>query len=334
MTGPLQQLLLGMGFEDMAQTRAWRRIAVVRNYSPVPIPPGGAGFGFKFLLLDDAGRVEWFGRCGWGTPELMEHECRLLQVMQGDPELRHHTPEVRLLIDGSSTVQLSRYLGEADYDRLMRGISPAQWAADIRSILTLSELLMARLHAVAPELFPADIAAARLASLDADCHRLRQEGIDTDLLVRWRRLMDDVIPSLPPGLQHGDLWPANLLRVDGKWIFIDFTECGMVWMPGYDLLLMLCNSPGGFSTEWIAGGIPDSTDQWQQARRGLLRWFMERHGWSAEQAGVAMLYVLLHITAYRLREGMEEELSLSWKADLQRVDAFLRAGNPVSAIVA
>lgn len=319
-------MLARLGVGGMDRPDAWRRLIMVRNFTPVPPLPGPPTWGFKFLILGRTGTPEWFGRCGWGTPEVMRTESALLDALSADPVTAQHVPESRTARDGASMVQISRHLGPAAYHLTIRQRSAAQWAQDATAILTVCETVMARARAFPAGHFTADPVAFRRRQFEGDCDVLAAAGIDTSCLHRWRTLLDPLLVTAPCVLQHGDLWPANVLKAEGRWWLIDFTECGMVWMPGYDLFLLLVNSPTGFSTAWIAPTPGVALDSWDAARQQVMAQFVRRHMLSAHQLGLLLLYFLVRLTAHRLRPGVPAELSSHWLAEIRRVDAFLEAG--------
>lgn len=333
MTAPLLQALRRMGVVEAAKPDAWEALMLMKNASPVPPRSSEVVWGFKFLLGNEQGDPAWFGRCGWGSPEAMERECKLLLALQADPATAKHTPEVRVELNGHRTIQVSRHLGHSAYHLAFRKLSPAEWARDVDEILVIAESVLAKLYINSPEIFPLDPLAYRRAALLQDCGVLRKNGLAAVSVDRLYRYVADNLDTLPVQLQHGDLWPTNVLQAQQQWWLIDYTECGLVWMPGYDLFMMLMNHPRGFSTSWIANDDQRSaTDRWDEARKNIIRQFIKRHNMNKLQLSTALLYSLMHLAAYRMRDGVAKHLSAYLKDKLADVDRFLHSGNPLESI--
>lgn len=333
MTSPLLEALKRMGLPEAAEPNAWETLMLIKNASPVPPREGEVIWGFKFLLANSNGEPAWFGRCGWGSPETMERECRLLLALQADPATARYTPEVRVELNGHRTIQVSRHLGHSAYSLTIRKLSPSQWAQDVNEILVIAESTLARLQANIPEIFPADPSAYRHQALLRDCRVLKENGLPVTSVNRLLHHVEQHINSLPVQLQHGDLWPANVLYTSDRWWLIDYTECGMVWVPGYDLFMMLINHPGGFSVSWIARDQnTPGPDRWDDARNSVIQQFCERHRVNKLQLSVMLLFSLIHLAAYRMRDGVALHLGTYWKDKLVQVDQFLADGNSLESI--
>lgn len=333
MNSPLLDALSRMGLPEAQTPEAWKALMLVRNFSPVPPLSGEVIWGFKFLLGNPKGDPAWFGRCGWAPPDTMERECQLLLALQAEPSTSRHTPEVRVDLNGHRTVQVSRHLGHSAYTLSLPQLSPTQWTRDVDEILTLSERIMSTLKTSAPNLFCENPAEARRESFGKDCKVLRLNGIQSSIVDRLEAAVIEHIDNLPVLLQHGDLWPANVLRAEERWWLIDYTECGMVWVPGYDLFSMLINQPTCFSTSWIAPEKRPRTDMWDKARRAIIKQFCVRHGLNSLQLSITQLYSLLHIAAYRMRDGVSEKLGSYWKHKIIEVDKYLTNKNSIDTLV-
>lgn len=322
-----------MGLPEAAEPNAWETLMLIKNASPVPPREGEVIWGFKFLLANSNGEPAWFGRCGWGSPETMERECRLLLALQADPATARYTPEVRVELNGHRTIQVSRHLGHSAYSLTIRKLSPPQWAQDVSDILVIAESTLARLQANIPEIFPADPLTYRHQALLRNCRVLKENGLPIACVDRLRHHVEQHCDSLPVQLQHGDLWPTNVLRANERWWLIDYTECGMVWVPGYDLFMMLINDPTGFSTSWIAWDHKlTKPDRWDETRSSIIKQFCERHGVTKLQVSVMLLHSLVHLAAYRMRDGVPLHLSSYWKDKLVQVDRFLADGSSLESI--
>jgi Ser/Thr protein kinase RdoA (MazF antagonist) len=104
---------------------------------------------------------------------------------------------------------------------------------------------------------------------------------------------------MPRELQHGDLWPDNVLRHAGGWQLIDFAEFGDVNVPLYDLWHMIRYRPRGR----IARMRPFA-NRWDAVRRQLISSEMRRLQLSPAEIGATRLFYLVHMAAYRTRHGV------------------------------
>lgn len=333
MTEKLIEALSKLGVLDSKSQHAWESVVVVRNYAPVPPLPGAPPFGFKFFVLGRDGNPAWFGRCGWATSDAMAAECALLGALGNDELAMQHTSESRALLDGPTTIQVSRSLGRTGYNRHLLGRSPAQWVRDCDEVLRLSEAIMARLFEKNRDLFSRNPREQRQRQIVSDLELLVSRGFPEDLARELAHAFEQREEVLPPVLQHGDLWPANILYSNSRWYLIDFTECGMVWTPGYDLMLLLSNGPDGFKTDWIGGLETREGSPWLDARAAVLAAFMKRHAIDESLMGELLLRALVRITAYRMRPGLPSHLSAHWASELKRTVAEWSVHREFSRIV-
>ncbi|GAB1342525.1 phosphotransferase [Gemmatimonas sp.] len=333
MSNTLFTALHEMGLGELRGDDAWRRLVMVRNYSEVPPRSSSTPLGFKFIVNNARGEPKWFGRCGWDTPAAMRNECNLLHALTADSETARHVPEVRSVHLAETSVQVSRHLGVPAYDQQLRTRTPAQWAAECTEVLQLSERVLARTQATSPALFDKDPAQARLRQVERDLAVLGQRGVDSAMLERLQATLVGTVQELPLVLQHGDLWPANVIRANGRWWLIDFSECGLMWTPGYDLFLMLINSPAGFDTSFLAPTGNSQQDSLSASRRQVVAQFAGRHGYSPRTMGLMLVHFLVRITAHRMRPGLSASLSEHWRAELRRLDEFLGNGGSLERVL-
>jgi Ser/Thr protein kinase RdoA (MazF antagonist) len=323
MTNALFSALRDLGIDEVHGRDAWRRLVVVRNFTEVPPRSSLTPMGFKFVVHDGHGAPRWFGRCGWDTSAAMRAECALLAALGRDPVTAQHVPESRAAEVGDTMVHVSRHLGPVAYDRHLSTRTAHEWAAETDEILRLSERMMVHVTNAAPPVFTYDPHERREAQLEQDLLLLQQSGLDAHLVQWFRTNLSPSLRQLPAVLQHGDLWPANVLRAENRWWLIDFSECGIMWIPGYDLFLLLVNGPAGFDTSWIAPAPVASRDQWNLARWSTIAAFARRHAFSSHTMGELLLHFLIRLTAHRMRPGLSRELSRHWREELTRIGTFL-----------
>lgn len=338
MNTELRGLLESLGVETGSRGNAWERAILVLNFGAVPpigdASVGGVFSGFKLVLLDARERPAWFARCGRADDAGVAQEAALLERLAADPIAARFVPGVRIGRSEHLLVQVSPYLGSDSYSKRVAQRSANAWGRDLLDILRIDELVLERAIAAAPDLLEMATPRALEQSVERDFSRLLERDIaDTETIELLRGAIEP-LKRFPPALQHGDLWPPNILRHGGRWWLIDFAECGQVWAPLYDAFHMLSNGPpGSADREWYALGEGARPDHWGEVRYAILRELAGRIGLSEAQVGAALTYYLIHLSAYRLRPGVERVYSVRLTQELMRVAACLRAGKPLSQLV-
>ena len=332
MNDELRALLTLLGVEGLESPDAWKRVLMVLNHGCVPARHGMPDWGFKLLILDDQGRPEWFGRCSWTSRVEMERETTVLEALTADPYGRERIPEVRTGHTPRLFLQISRHLGVRAYGGALPRRSPRQWSDDVAGIVDVSEALMARATVLLPELRTHSTADARQSSVRADLARITAAGVSSEALSGVAAALDRV-RDLPFTLQHGDLWPANVLRRDGRWWLIDFAECGFVWVPLYDVFHMLHNAPPAARHAWYGSEHERVMDEWSRTRWSLLRRFAGALGLSRRDVGTCLVFYLVHLAAYRLRPGVPLMWSTRLLESIERVGRQLAAGAEVEHLL-
>jgi len=320
----LLHCLRDIGFPGVDSPDLWRRVVMVVNYGRVPARLSEPEKGFKLLLLDESGETCWFARCGWASPEAMEQEAGLLASLCHDPLAALHVPESRVARGSTLFLQASRYLGDSSYLAVLADRTPHQWETEVGAILDIAERLMLAARGAHAPLRTAPDAGARRAQIDSDLATLLAEGVTERAVEELRRALVGA-EQLPSELQHGDLWPANVLWAHDRWWFIDFTECGMVWSPLYDAFHTLTYAPDPAAAHWYA--VDRTTDTWGEVRLHLFHRARGRRGLDTRAGGMALAYYLTHLTAYRLRPGVPREISAGLRRELERVGDFLSTHN-------
>ena len=307
---------------------------MVVNYGQVPRRVTEPDRGFKLLLLDERGRTQWFGRCAWASLPAMRREVDVLLQLREDPFAARHIPETRVTNRPPLFLQVSRYLGDVSYGRTYDTLAPAEWGNDVREIEALSQRLMQTATERVPILSESPGITQREWVLEGDLRTLRDSGFDRALV---RMLERAVMPAAnaTAELQHGDLWPANVLRAEGRWWLIDFAECGVVWTPLYDLFHLISTPPARATRRWYGEQL-DRSDAWTVARFGALKDAAIPRGLDVTTVGSCLVYYLLHLTAYRMRPGVPADISTENRVELERMAQWLlrHDGNPTDLLAA
>lgn len=332
MNDELLRLLTLLGVEGLESRDAWRRLVMVLNDGSVPARPGVPPVGFKLLLLDERGAPEWFARCSWTTRAEMLRETAVLETLTHDALCRRHIPEVRTAHTERIFVQLTRHLGVQAYSGAIQSLAPPAWTRDVLEIASLTRRMMAQAEQLLPALRTQRTVDDRQRAIAADLARVEAAGLGAIPLQALREALESV-RGVPFLLQHGDLWPGNVLRQHDRWWIIDFAECGAVWVPLYDVLHMLHMAPKQARQLWYATAPAGRPDAWTTARRAIAHRLAAEQGLSPCQLGACLVFYLVHLCAYRLRPGVPRQWSAPLLQVLDRVGGALASGVALDALV-
>jgi fructosamine-3-kinase len=96
---------------------------------------------------------------------------------------------------------------------------------------------------------------------------------------------------VPGRLQHGDLWPANVLRRGDSWWLLDYELFGEVRVPLYDALHLLRTSDRirrPRAETWVASLMDETAET--AATRAILGRAAQRHGLTPAEVAAAFVY--------------------------------------------
>ncbi|MEO8031329.1 MAG: phosphotransferase [Gemmatimonadota bacterium] len=307
MNRALRVLLDGLAEDpDPRLRRAWSSVIMHRNVGAIPVSELPAGEfnwnrGFDLLLLDRDGRQTHVCKVRPARDLRARNEALVMAAMRLDPEVSSLLPPSYYRSVPDLQVLVTAFLPGRPYQHRLRLISAADWLSDMREVLPLSCRFSARAAELIPSLSghgdPLDLS---LQTADEFSY-LAGLGIESDKLMTLRRRLEAMAP-LRASLQHGDLWPANLLHDRGSWSLLDFEAFGRIKVPLFDAihLLRTCleiRTGEQDSPLWlrrVLGPQPDS-----KACRQLMMEAAQREGVSAEQA----VGVLIHYWAVFARRS-------------------------------
>jgi phosphotransferase family enzyme len=341
MNRELQDLLVEAGYTEASSPDAWTRIIVMNNYGSVPRPSGISGEfaqkGFKLLLLGADGRPSHFARCGAANDHALERECRLLETLCRASGLSRIIPESHCVSSPVVRVQLNSYVPGPTYERFVARQSARDWTRCIGEILDARGQVSSRAGELFPDLLAGGPIVAPLEEAMPHFNRLREAGIEPNYLT----VLEDAlgaVPPLPRVLQHGDLWPANVIRYEGSWWLIDFAEFGHVQVPLYDAFHLLESNPGRRDPRnrhaWLTLGNGAIEDEWTDASRAVVSAAAKATALDLDQVGAALVYYLVHLSAYRLREGVPREFGENYIRELRRVAMQLQRDPSLERLIA
>jgi hypothetical protein len=206
-------------------------------------------------------------------------------------------------------MSISTYVPGRLLDSMMPGLPPAELGVALREILEAAETVSTHYAIVEPAVFRGqthiELAAEpewAFGALPPSLLAPGQVSVVRQALAsagRVRRV-----------LQHGDLWPRNILRHEGSWKLLDFDSFGRIQVPLYDAfhLVRHCwalrqRTRRGVG-EWVRASakLPNHRPSWieslcspgaAQVYQRTLGWARQRHGLSdAEAVGTLAFYLI------------------------------------------
>ena len=314
---------------------------MVQNYGTIPPAVEKHGFyvwnrGFNLLLLGRDGVPRYFCKCRPTADHNLARETAVLQALNRDAELSGVAPWTRGARCEELQLQVSEYIPGQSYTQTVPRLGENAWTASMGEILALARRVSSR----APSLVPDLLAGAGLVALhDGVAEALGElaaaglsEGQLGALEAALRRA-----GTLPRLLQHGDLWPANVLWHRGSWRLLDFESFGRVQVPLYDVYHFV-------RTCWflrqprldVAGAWLDclaSDDGAADPCRRTMRREARELGLNAAQAIGALVYYLVDIAAQFHKRGLPRSFWEPLALEVRRVADALNAGTPLEELV-
>ena len=301
----LERLLAECGFRWTGHI--WNRAIMIRNYGSVPefpgVPPDSAKRGFRLVLLGDDGTATHFARCDAAENAQFRRECAVLAGLQDVPSLAGTIPPIRTASAGAMRVQVMPFVRSPSFTDLISPLFPDRWLRDTQEILDLTRRVAVEVDRVLITQRERGSSVSVVAEADRDLRRLENFGIPVQSLHAIRGAFSEVRP-LPRQLQHGDMWPDNVLRHARGWQLIDFAEFGDVHVPLYDMWHMIGYRPRGRLAR-----LPFNSDRWESAAHRLIASEANRLELSPAEIGATRLYYLVHMAAYRIRHGVAFEFA-------------------------
>ncbi len=299
MNAELRRLLTEAGFEGALDPDTWSRAVVIRNFGAVPpvqgLPADTFLRHFKLLLLDRRGRPTHFARCGAADDSAFERETRALEELSADPALAHFVPRTRGAASETIRVQVSAFVPGPSFASMVDIRDPKTWERAAVEIVAVAETVGRRAEALLPELVAegpqVQLATAAAPKLEA----LAAAGVPSTYIGALRSAFESV-PPLRRALQHGDLWPANVIRHAGSWWLIDFAEFANAQVPMYDVFLFVDHT-------WHMLGPGAAAHEWREASQRVMATVAERLRLGPIEVGGAAAYYLVHLSEQRLHHG-------------------------------
>ncbi len=330
MNGTLGGLLAQAGFPRTNETDLWRRAILLHNAGAVPQPDSGGtatavSRGFHLLLLDKRDSPSHFAKCRTAEDRVFERESRLLSVLSRDPTLGSILPLSGSASSETMRVLVSVWVAGDTFERVGPGLSSREWYSAARSILTAADLVSQRAEVLLPDLLTGDSELTPGEELARQLTSLAAAGVDRSTVEPIANALQQA-PRLPRHLQHGDLWPGNVVGWNGSWWLLDFEAYGKVQFPLFDVYQLLRSSPiVGHAVPATQAGVAGPAG-WDPGRFELLRHFASQLELTPEQTAAAYLCYLVAMTSRLHRTDDANSYGLPYLEELRQAAAALQGG--------
>jgi len=307
---------------------------ILQNYGAIPPAVRKSGYyvwnrGFNVLLLGPDNAPRYFCKCRPIADANLERETTVLQAFNRDPDLRTVVPRTSGVRDGEVQLQVGEFIRGRPYEYTVARLTERAWVASMGQILDVARTVSTRAGSLLPGLLSAPAPATLRAAATDALTELGAAGLAEDAL----QVLDRALAragSVPPLLQHGDLWPANVLGHHETWWLLDFETFGIVQVPLYDVYHFVRNCwtlrepDAAASTAWVTRLASDAPDA-ELCRRTILYQARQLGLGPTEAAGVLAYYVV-DVTAQFMRRGARRTI---WEPLMREVRAaadLLRGG--------
>jgi hypothetical protein len=342
----LAELLVAAGCGTAASMEAsWSRFVMVYNVSR--IPRGGsrngprrhgvgvAHRGFNLILLDESGDPSHYVKCRPAGDPRVQRETRVMAALHAHPALGDIVPDALYRTNERLAVHVCPYVEGENLESDVASYSARAWQQAASEILLAADLIAEH----APAACPADVEVPAtpmnlLTATAADLQRVVQLGLspeDADAI----SLALSVARPTAAHPQHGDMWPANIVKTRRGWQILDFEDYGLIQVPLFDAIHFARSAPmpRGGATWFDAMSGPDT--EWTTATRSVLRAAAQRRGLERDVVTGALVYYLVSMTARLHDRDNPRPVWAGLLSEVQSLAALLRAGEaPVRRLVA
>jgi hypothetical protein len=314
------------------RTPRWDDLLVQRNSAPLPTPYPGADTmwnrGFDFLLLD-GGTPTHYCRCRSAGDARARRASEIRARLSKSPELARLVPPSHFVVADDRLVEITRYIGGRLLNGEIPGLHHDLLARDARKVLAANRLITRQGERIIASLRDPRPVVPLLGEARAALSFVADAGLGEARVEALRGALASA-GTVPPRSQHGDLWPANVLRCGDDFVIVDFEVFGEVRVPLFDVFhflrhcVMQRDRHSRPLLDILQGGGPDATLFGTiVAEESVL------DGLSAIQGGGAFVYYLTVMAAsIRGRKGPEAYWGPIWRC-LERCADRLAEGLPL-----
>ncbi len=329
MTAPIIDLLSRCGVSLPSDDTAWQRLVVLNNVGLLPGDGGDTELlenrGFNMLVVDEAGVATHF--CKWrANPAESSINDSVVARHSRTPALRAVVPETWVVRTDEIVGEVSRYLHGELLSELIGDMQRVEMRDALVAIVASWEQARTSIVQLEPSVVAGTSDAAFIESAANALAGLRAAGCpqrDIDVLAS-ALVQAGAVQHAP---QHGDLWPRNILRVDGKWVILDFEFFARVQVPLYDachLVRTTWDARAGRTarTTWIDELASDSAES--HAYKHVLTSIAARLRLTPAQAGGALVFYVVDVAA-RIHRRSRGDFA-RYLAEVRRLARWIAGG--------
>ncbi len=265
--------------------------------------------GFNAVLAE-RGRPIYFCKCRPAGDPALTHEGAIGEILMRHPAMAAHVAPTRLERgDVMDVLVVQRLLGRPYHEVLVKE-GDTMWPTSVDRVVGLVEQMAAHVGAALPALRgPATLRLAEEGRWALDA--LADRGLAAQRVKSLAMALERG-GQVAAELQHGDLWPPNVLVNGTSWYVLDLELFGRIRVPLYDLLHMLhiCSEVRHTRTssrqQWIERVVRN--DPTESRALDLVRRTAHRHQLAASSTFAALVYYAVDMAARVKARG-------AWTAD-------------------
>ena len=318
---------------------AWDQLLLIDNIGRVPARMSIAGDflwnrGFKALLLNRAGAPQYLCKCRAPGDAWLRRETEIRARLCTEAGLQRVIPWTDGTRNHLLQMQISRYVSGSLYQALVPKQTLEHWAASVRTILDGAHLACSTY-----EQMTGRTSAELLNAFDVAQPFLRDlatSGVPAGVL--WT--LEDCLrnsPPFPAMVQHGDLWPRNIIHDGQSYWLLDFEYVGETVVPLYDVYQLLRTSvllrrasSSGIEPSWFE--CMSRGDALARMTRELLRSTSNALGIDEDQAMGCLACYLVEVTGRLLRRRAPPKFCRSFVTELEQVSTVLKSGTDLKSV--
>lgn len=310
-----------------AATDAPEGALILKNHGRLPPSRNQPGDhvwnrGFDLLLMDRAHRPRYFCKCRPASDPHFRRVAELHAVLSRDPELAGAFLRTTIVSDSLVLAEVTEYSAGPTFARLLSRRGLPIWHEGIGHILETATTVSRRATLILPHDLVPRVRLHMRETVEQRLPLLEGAGARRDAISGALELLGERGDS-PAVLQHGDLWPPNVLaHADGRWRLVDLEAFGRVQVPLFDVFHLLRTSTETFrhpTEPWVHWLFHDEPAP--SRARSLILNHARQHRLTRWQALAALAYYTVELPAQLIERGAPPT---DWRPYMDDLEAVAR----------